>query len=120
MWTYLAAVTAVGCVPVSWVLSTVVGAVVWLTLIALGMATVLTGIGQRSSVLAVQGVAAVGWLLTANPTTASGWAGRLTLVLMMAWVMRIWWSAATPGRVIRATRVERFFRHLRGRVPGTR
>ena len=80
----------------------------------------LTGIAQRSSVLSLQGVAAVGWLLTANPTTASGWAGRLMLVLMMGWVLRIWWSAATPGRVIHANRVERFFRHLRARVPGTR
>ena len=68
----------------------------------------------------MQGVAAVGWLLTANPTTPSGWAGRLTLVVMMGWVMRIWWCPATPGRPIRATRVERFFRHLRGRIPGTR
>lgn len=120
MWTFLAAVTAIGCIPTAWVLSTVPGAVVWLTLIALGMATVLTGVGQRSAVLAMQGVAAVGWLVTASPATASGWAGRLTLVLMMVWVMRIWWSAATPGRVVRASRVERFFRHLRGRILRTR
>ncbi len=120
MWTFLAVVTAVGCFPSARVVSTLPGAIVWLTLLAGGMAIVLTGIGQRSSVLTVQGVGAVGWLVTANPATPSGWAGRLVLVLMMGWVMRIWWCAATPGRRIRATRVERFFRRTRGRLPGTR
>jgi hypothetical protein len=120
MWAFLAAVTAIGCVPASAVVSTLPGAIVWLSLIAGGLAIVFTGQGQRSSVLAIQGVAAVGWLLTTNPTTASGWAGRIVLVLMMGWVLRIWWCAATPGRRIGTTRVERFFRRTRGRLPGTR
>lgn len=118
MWSFLALVTAVGCVPAAAVVSTAAGAVLWLSLLAAGMTIVLIGIGQRSAVLAVQGVGAVGWLVTANPTTASGWAGRLVLVLMMAWVMRIWWRAATPGRRVRAPRLERLFRRARGQLPG--
>lgn len=118
MWSFLTLVTAVGCVPAAAVVSTAAGAVLWLSLLAAGMTTVLTGIGQRSAVLAVQGVGAVGWLVTANPTTGRGWAGRIFLVLMMAWVMRIWWRAATPGRRVRAPRLERFFRRARGQLPG--
>ena len=37
MWTYLGVVIAIGCIPASWVLSTVTGAIVWRTLIMLGM-----------------------------------------------------------------------------------
>lgn len=119
MWTFLGAVTAIGCVPATAVVSTLLGAIVWLTLVLTGLGIVFTGIAQRSSVLAVQGVGAVGWLLTANPTSASGWAGRLVLVLMMGWVMFIWRRAATPGRPVRATRMERFFGRTRGRMPGS-
>lgn len=76
MWIYLAAVTLIGCVPASAVVSTLPGAVVWLTLIAAGLAIVITGIAQRSVVLATQGIAALGWLLTATPPPpAAGPAG---------------------------------------------
>lgn len=120
MWTFLAVVAAVGCVPSAAVVSSPVGAIVWLTLLATGLAIMLAGIGQRSSVVTLQGLAATGWLVTSNPTTASGWAGRTTLALLMAWVMLIWWRAATPGRRVRVPRVERFFRRVRGQLPGTR
>jgi hypothetical protein len=119
MWTFLAVAAAVGCVPASTVVSSLPGAIVWLSLILTGLGIVATGVGQKSSVLAVQGVAALGWLLTANPATASGWAGRIGLVLMMGCVLRIWWCAATPGRQIRAPRIERFARRMWGRQPGT-
>ena len=120
MWTFLAAAAALGCLPARAVVSSPAGALVWLTLVAVGLVVVGLGLGQRSAVLTLQGVGPVAWLVTANPTTAAGWAMRLVLALLLAWVVLIWWRAARPGRPVREPRVERALRRWRGQLPGSR
>jgi hypothetical protein len=45
----------------------------WLSLLAAGVGAAAIGLGQRSSVLALQGIGAVAWLVTADPITAAEW-----------------------------------------------
>jgi hypothetical protein len=120
MWTFLGAVAAVGCVLARTVVSGPPGAVVWLTLLATGLLVVGLGLGQRSSVLTLQGTNPVAWLVTANPTTVAGWVMRVVLALLMGWVAFIWWRAATPGRRVRNPRLEQALRRWRGQLPGAR
>jgi hypothetical protein len=42
-------------------------------MLATGLLVVGLGLGQRSSALTLQGVGPVAWLVTANPTTVTGW-----------------------------------------------
>lgn len=120
MWTVLAAAAVIGCLPTRTVVTSVPGAVVWLSVLAAGLATALVGLGQRSSVLALQGVGVVAWLVTADPETPVEWFTRTVFALLMVWVMLIWWRAATPGRRVRRPRVEQAVRRWRGQLPGTR
>jgi hypothetical protein len=120
MWTLLAAAAVLGCVPTRTVVTTIPGATLWLSLLAAGLITAAIGLSQRSSVLALQGIGAVAWLVTADPKTIGGWLTRAVFALLMLWVMVIWWRAATPGRRIRQPRVEQAMRRWRGQLPGAR
>jgi hypothetical protein len=92
----------------------------WLSLLAAGLAIAVLGLGQRSSVLALQGVGTIAWLVTADPRTPPEWITRAGFALLMMWVMVIWWRAATPGRRVRRPRVEQTVRRWWGHLPGAR
>lgn len=119
-WTYLTIAAAVGCLPAQTVIRTGPGAGLWLVLVATGFAIIVTGAAQRSAVTALQGVAAIGWLVTAGPGSPVQWAWRATLVLLMSWVAVIWWRAGTPGRRVREPRLGLALRRWRAQLPGAR
>lgn len=119
-WTYIAVVAAVGCLPIHLVVRNATGASLWLVLVTGGFAMVITGVAQRSAVTTLQGVAAIGWLVTAGPASPVQWAWRATLILLMTWVAVIWRRAGTPGRQVHEPRLGLALRRWRGQLPGAR
>jgi hypothetical protein len=115
VWAYLALTVAVGCVPSRTLLTSAPGSLLWLAVLSGGVALLLTAIGQRSQVTALQGVDAVAWLVTADAMTPWQWMARSMLFTLVLAAAAVWWHAALPGRPVRPpTRVEGWLRR-RGR-----
>jgi hypothetical protein len=114
-WCFLAAVAVLGCFPIHVVLASRVGAGIWLAAIAGGFALGLTATAQRSPVTALQGIAAVAWLVTVGPNSIAQLLARALFVIPLVCVVIVWRRAGTPGRAVRPPRFESWMR--RGRPP---
>ena len=94
----LTAVVLLGCIPTRFTLASPAGTALWLSLVAVSLIVMLTGLVLRSSVVGLQGSAALAWLITAGPQTPAIWAMRGPFVVLMATAMLIWPRAGQPGR----------------------
>ncbi len=118
MWTFLTAVVLLGCIPTRLTLASPAGTALWLSLVAVSLIVMLTGLVLRSSVVGLlQGSAALAWLITAGPQTPAIWAMRGPFVVLMATAMLIWRRAGQPGRTVRTARLDQGLRRWRGRFP---
>ena len=116
---FLALALVVGLIPTEQTLATPAWAAGWLAILLVGFGIVAVGFVQRSAVLAIEGAAAMQWLLTAGPVNAAQWVQRGWLLLVVAWALLIWWRVGRPGQVVRRNRLDAALRRWRGRLPGT-
>ena len=116
---FLALVLVVGLIPTEQALATPPRAVGWLAILLVSFAIVAAGLAQRSAALAMEGAAAMQWLLTAGPVNAAQWMQRGWLLLVVAWALLIWWRVGRPGQVVRRNRLDAALRRWRGWLPGT-
>ena len=119
-WFFLAIVAVLGCLPPHLVVTSMVGAVVWLAALAVGFTLLVTALAQRSPVIALQGMASVAWLVTAGPHTLGQVAARALFVVPMLCVAAMWWRAETPGQKVRSSRLDTALRRWREPYPRAR
>lgn len=87
----------VGALPSALTVGSPLRAVGWALLVLAGLVVLAAGARERASMVVLQGLTAVTWLLTVGAASGAEWAPRLLLLATAGAAGLLWWSNGRPG-----------------------